>query len=135
MSKVWNTMLLILGTTFLLKLGGVPIGLDWLFSYIGLGATSWAKESSFWNDIFKLFTTAGAAGIVIGFFTKASFEWAVLAPFASATLITFAGAFLAIINYANNFDSWIAYLILTIYGIMGATFIFSLVEWVFNRSS
>ena len=135
MSKVWNTMLLILGTTFLLKLGGVPIGLDWLFTYVGLSGTYWASNSAFWTAIATLFATASAAGIIIGFFTKASFEWAVLTSFAGATLITFAGAFVAIINYANNFDSWVAYLILTIYGIMGATFIFSLVEWVFNRSS
>jgi len=135
MSKVWNTMIMILGTTFLLKLGGLPIGLDWLFSFIGISGSYWYSNNAFWVAIATLFATATAAGIVIGFFTKASFEWAVLTSFASATLITFAGAFVAIINYANNFDSWVAYLILSLYGIMGALFIFSLVEWVFNRSS
>ena len=137
MSKVWNMMILIVGTTLLLKLAGLPIGLDWLFTWVGFNTNTafWASNSAFWIVIAAFFASATAAGIIIGFFTKASMEWAILAPFASATMITFAGVFVAIVNYANTMDSWVAYLVLALYGIMGLGFVFALVEWVFNRSS
>lgn len=134
MSKVWNMILVLTGVTLLMKIAGIPTGLDWLFDFLGLTSSGFTgSQSGLWIKIGLLLAASVGVAVVVGFFTKASFEWMIVAPFATGTAYIFISTFVSIINYASNFDSWISYTMISIYGILGIGFMWGLLEWVFNR--
>jgi len=139
MSKVSNMLFLMLGITALLQLAGIPTGLAWLFDYVGLTSTSngftgfTGNLSAFWIAILVIFGAASATGIIIGYFTKSSFEWAVLSLYAIPIAIIFISTFVSIINYAAGMDDWIRNAVILIYGLLGIGFLWGLLEWTFGR--
>ena len=142
MSKLANTSILLLGVTLLLQLAGIPTGLQSLFNLVGLnigssGLTGFSGQSSTFAQgiigVGGLFALAGAAGIIGGLLTRCSFEWAVLAAYASGIVIIFIATFVSIINYAASMDGWIRNSVIFVYGLLGVAFIWGVMDWVFNR--
>ena len=138
MSKVWNMILIMTGLTLLLKFAGIPTGLDSFFTFLGLQTANGTlaftgDQSALWIKIGLVLASSIGTAVVIGYFTKASFEWVIVAPFAAATGILFVSTFVSIVNYANNFETWVKYPIFMIFSIIGIGFLWGLLEWVFNR--
>jgi hypothetical protein len=139
MSKLASMSMLLLGVTVLLQLAGIPTGLSPLFSYAGFemndsGLTGFSGGlSDYAIAIIAVFGAAGAAGIVIGYFTKSSLEWALLSLYATGIALMFISTFVSIINYAAGMDDWIRNAVILIYGLFGAGFIWGVMDWVFGR--
>lgn len=136
MGKVWTYITITIGLTFILKLGGIPTGIDWILTLVGFNTTGTAVNNSlFYAAIIALFAVSTGASIVIGAFGRSAPEYALLAPFASANLVVFLSTFVAVINYTSSFENWFRYPILVVFGVLAVGFIFALVEWVFGRES
>ena len=135
MSKVWSMMMMVFGTTLLLQLAGMGL-ITGILSFIGLDFNNSGmtfNTATLITKIVILLGASAAAGAAIGFFTGATFEWMILAPFAAGTLSIFVSVFASLINKANEFDSWIYTVVFVVYGMMAFGFIWAFLEWVFNR--
>ena len=135
MSKVWTMMMMTIGTTLLLQLAGLGV-ITGILSFVGIDFTNSGmtfNTATLITKIIILLGTSAAAGAAIGFFTGATFEWMILAPFAAGTISIFVSVFTSLINKANTYDSWIYTVVFVVYGMMAFGFIWGFLEWVFNR--
>jgi len=135
MGKIWTYIVLTAGLILMLKLAGIPTGVEWLLVQLGLSDTYNVSGSTFAIAVGILLATSTGVGIVIGIFGRTAPEYALLAPFAIASLVVFASTFGAVINYMSNFDTWLYYPIFVIFGVFGMGFFVALVEWAFGREA
>lgn len=134
MSKVWTFVTITVGLTLLMKLAGIPTGLDWMLSFLGLTDGATANNSTFFLAIATLLSISTGVSIVIGIFGRAAPEYAILAPFAVANLLVFASTFVSIISYTSSFENWIRYPIFLIFGVLTVGFVLAVIEWTFGRN-
>lgn len=133
MTKVWTLTVTIIGLLVLLNLAGIPTGGGDIINFVGLGQSNQFVLSGLVIELGVIIgLVGGVSGIILGFFTKNSFDYVFLAAF-EGTLIYLAGAFVSIINYAQGFDSWIANLVYIILGILYVSYILAILEFTFNR--
>lgn len=135
MAKLWTYVTLMVGLTFLLKIAGIPTGVDWFLSFIGYSDGLIANNSTFYIAIVVLFAFSVGASIVIGAFGRTAPEYSLLAPFATANFIVFVGTFISIANYMSNFGTWLHYPILAIMLVFGVGFLITTISYVFGRDT
>lgn len=134
MEKVWTYVMLSVGLALIMNLAGIPTGLDWLLSSVGLSTSgSTVNLSTFFIAIVALFTLATGGAFIIGFFGRSAPEYSFLAPFASVSVLIFVTTFISVVNYMQSQQSYFFYPILVIFGVLSVGFIFAIVEWVFGR--
>lgn len=134
MAKLWTYMTIMVGLVFVLKLSGIPTGLDWFLTWIGFSdAGVGVTLSQFVITIVAMLTLAAGTGIAIGFFGGSAPEYAMLAPFAAVNLVLFASVFVGIVNYMSSAPEWLYYPILVIFSVLTLGYIWAVVEWVFGR--
>lgn len=136
MSKVWTYVTVILGLAVVLTLGGINVpGVQSILKFVGWDIQNGTFDiisGLFWAAIVGSLGLAVLKGLTPGFLTSSNFYWVILAPFVTATMVTYIAIFAAIINYANGLSSWVAYIIIPIWGVFGVGFAFALYEWVFG---
>lgn len=132
MAKLWTYITMMVGVTFLLKIAGIPTGIDWILTFIGYSNGNVVNNSTFYTAVIALFAISTGASIIIGSFGRTAPEYAILAPFATANLVVFAATFIAIANYMSNFGSWLYYPVLGIMLVYGIGFLFATVSYVFG---
>lgn len=137
MAKLYTYTVLMLGIIFLLSLAGMPVANPVLDTFGLSNGGGTLGSSSFIAEILKLLATAAGVGavsaILVGFFTRTSFEFIFLAGFAGANLFFLISTFTGIINYASGFAGWIYFPIYAIFGVLAVGYIFAVIDWVFNR--
>lgn len=135
MGKVWTYLTMTAGLIFLMKIAGIPTGVDWILTTLGFTETGVAVSTgAFTIAIIALFSLSSGAAIVIGAFGRTAPEYALLAPFAVTSLVVFLATFASIADYMSSFSSWIYYPVLGIMGVFAVGFIWSTVEFVFGRT-
>lgn len=134
MAKIWTYVTVMVGLTFLLKIAGIPTGLDWLLDFFG-GGTSAVNSSGFYIAIIAGLGIVTTATIVIGAFGRTAPEYAIKAPFAIANLALLISTFVSISSYMSNFSTWLFYPISSIMLVYSVGFVFALYTWVFEGDS
>jgi len=133
MGKVGNYIIITIGLVLLLKIAGIPTGLDWIASFVGLSTTSSAvNTSSFIAAVIILLSVSVTGAIIIGTFSQTANDYVVKSGFGIATVLLFVSTFVGIMSYMSQFQSWLFYPVLLIMGVMSIDFIWSTVNWVFS---
>lgn len=129
--KVWKYVYITIGLILILKLAGLPTGVDSLFNLIGAGFDTTTgnvqnvttSASGFYDVIFKTTGETSTRGILIavvtalgaviaGLFTRAKPENLILLPFITTTLVLFFATTVSIMQYAIGLgQSWVAAII------------------------
>lgn len=132
MAKLWTFSTMAVGMLFLLRIMGIPTGVDWLLTFVGYSDGNIVNNSLFYTAVIALLALSTGASIIIGVFGRTAPEYAVLAPFATGSLIVFAATFVAIANYMSNFGEWLYYPVLGIMLVYGVGFLYATVAYVFG---
>lgn len=139
MSRFVNLSVLIIGILFTLQLWGVQQGTLPILGFFEMPTTtattsydlgSLGSFTTFTSAVIRLLLLASAASIIIGLITRTSFEFVILAG-ASALILLLNGNFLYICTQIT--EPWIQYLLYPILGILSVLYIYSAIEFVFNR--
>lgn len=132
MAKVWTYITVMLGMTFLLKLAGIPTGLDWLFNYFGFGSGEAINNSTFYIRLGASLAVIGVATLVATAFGRTAPEYVIKAPFVVANILIFIATFVSITNYMSNFSSWLYWPIFMIMFVFGVGFLWAAYSSVFE---
>lgn len=141
--KVWNYMMIMLTMMiFLSFLGLAPTGTTEILNNMSIGVNTTTGDvqgdltsSGWFNFLFNATTGAllaiGIGGaVIVGFFTK-SFDWRiVLIGFFTAFVAKFVSMGWSMIQLAQSTgQTWLVWIIFTVFVPLTAMFIFSIVEW------
>ena len=133
MGKMGNYIMITVGLVLLLKIAGIPTGLDWIASFTGLSSSSSnVNTSSFIGAVIILLSVSVTGAIIIGTFSQTASDYVVKSGFGIATVLLFVSTFVGVTSYMSQFDSWLFYPILLVMGVMSVDFIWSTVNWVFS---
>jgi len=132
MSRFVNISVIIIGALFILKMAGVQTGADDVLIKFGLGTAGSISMSAFLLSLGAIYATAAGAGIIIGYFTKASFEWAVIAT-SIAQLAVLYGSIDSLMSLGTALPYWGSAIVYAVWGILGVLYVWSAFEFTFNR--
>ena len=146
MGKVWNYVFIASALVIFLRFAGIPTGADAIFNLMGITFTPGGNvgnvttsSTGFYNTLFQLSgdlkgilvaLTAAAAGIAIGFATKAKFENIILLPLITTTLVIYLQTFVGLMQYTISLGQyWITAIIIILLLPFTIGFILALAEF------
>lgn len=134
--KVWNYIVIITGLAIFLQLAGFNVGLQGILNLVGIEFSSSGVSGINDNPAFidAIIGTGGilasvGAGIAVGFLNRSSPENFIILPFITGTAFLFGTIFYNIVQYALNYQAWIAAIAAMIFLPIGVGFYTALVEF------
>ena len=133
MAKMFNYVILLVGLSIFLGLGGLDTGAGRLLDLISYNNPSGFSLANLFLGAITVFTAsigASAGGIIIGYLATNNTESALKAGF--VTLITTAAVsdMISLIVYFKAIEvSWVGYIISTLFFVLIAGFVMSAIEW------
>lgn len=115
MAKMYSYLVIGTGLILLFYAAGLPTGVDWFLSFLGISNTFDAARvafSTFAVTAFSVLAAATVGGIVIGIFTRATPESYLMAGIATSLLTMYLATYASIITYAfGNAPNWVAIIV------------------------
>ena len=133
MSMFVKLSIIVLSMIFILHLMGVQTGAESVLSDFGLiGEGGTISLSVFLTALFLIYASAVGIGIAVGFWTGAPTESIVIMT-SIASIVVLTGAISSMISKAGGFSSWVAIPLVGFITILGIAYIYSTIDFVFNR--
>ena len=127
MAKIFTYIVILYGTLLLLSLAGIPIGMEDLLGKFDL------TGGTFWAAVIGITTLSFGIGVTLSRLIATSPDFYVSSSFAVGSLIPLTIGFSGVINYAHLLSDWVYYIVLVVFGVLGAGYLVACADWILNR--